>query len=137
MLYAPDGHAKNFSIALRPGGRFALTPLYDVMSVAPLLGSRADQIAPNRVRLAMARRGKNAHWKVQEIQGRPWADAGRRLGVVTVDGRSVDALIDEVVAQTPGVVDAVSTALPKGFPQAVAEPILLTLLKSMQRLKAG
>jgi serine/threonine-protein kinase HipA len=28
---APDGHAKNFSVFLRPGGCFRLTPLYDVM----------------------------------------------------------------------------------------------------------
>ncbi|MGH7928066.1 MAG: type II toxin-antitoxin system HipA family toxin, partial [Candidatus Binatia bacterium] len=35
LLGATDGHAKNFSIFLGPGGRFRLTPLYDVMSVQP------------------------------------------------------------------------------------------------------
>ena len=34
LLGATDGHAKNFSIFLLPGGRFRLTPLYDVMSAA-------------------------------------------------------------------------------------------------------
>ena len=32
MLRAIDGHAKNFSLFLNPGGRFQLTPLYDVLS---------------------------------------------------------------------------------------------------------
>lgn len=136
MLCAPDGHAKNFSIALRPGGRFALTPLYDVMSAAPLLGTRAGQISPQKIKLAMALRNKNVHWKVNEIQSRHWVDVGRRLGVVTADGRGVEALIGEVAAQTPGVVDAVSAALPKGFPQGVAGPILKTLLATGRRLQA-
>ena len=33
LIGATDGHAKNFSIALRPGGRFRLTPFYDVLTV--------------------------------------------------------------------------------------------------------
>lgn len=34
LLATMDGHAKNFSIFLTPGG-FKTTPLYDVTSVAP------------------------------------------------------------------------------------------------------
>jgi len=32
LLGAIDGHAKNFSVFLMPGGRYSLTPVYDVMS---------------------------------------------------------------------------------------------------------
>jgi serine/threonine-protein kinase HipA len=35
MLGATDGHAKNFSIRLAPGGRFRLTPLYGIISTQP------------------------------------------------------------------------------------------------------
>ena len=35
LIGATDGHAKNFSIALTPGGRFTMTPLYDVLTVQP------------------------------------------------------------------------------------------------------
>lgn len=38
MVCATDGHAKNFSIFSKPGGRFEMTPLYDVLSAYPLLG---------------------------------------------------------------------------------------------------
>ena len=36
LLAATDGHAKNFSLFLLPGGRYRMTPLYDVISVSPI-----------------------------------------------------------------------------------------------------
>jgi serine/threonine-protein kinase HipA len=51
MLGATDGHAKNFSIMLGPGGRFRLTPLYDVLSAQPSLD--AGQIQQKKFKLAM------------------------------------------------------------------------------------
>ncbi len=36
LIGATDGHAKNFSLFLRPGGGFKLTPFYDVLSVKAL-----------------------------------------------------------------------------------------------------
>lgn len=35
LLGAPDGHAKNFSLFIKPGSHFELTPLYDVISIQP------------------------------------------------------------------------------------------------------
>jgi hypothetical protein len=43
---------KNFSIFLSPGGRFRMTPLYDVMSAQPNID--AGEIPRNRMKLAMA-----------------------------------------------------------------------------------
>ena len=40
LLAAIDGHAKNFSIFLRPREQFALTPLYDILSAHPLMEKR-------------------------------------------------------------------------------------------------
>jgi serine/threonine-protein kinase HipA len=40
LLGATDGHAKNFSVFLSPGGRFRMTPLYDVLSAQPSLDAR-------------------------------------------------------------------------------------------------
>lgn len=37
LIGATDGHAKNFSIFLSPGGRFRMTPLYDVLTAQPSL----------------------------------------------------------------------------------------------------
>ena len=51
MLGATDGHAKNFSIMLGPGGGFRLTPFYDVLSAQPSLD--AGQIQQKKFKLAM------------------------------------------------------------------------------------
>ena len=61
MLRAPDGHAKNFSIHLLPGGRYRMTPLYDVMSAYPVMGDGPNQWSPRELKLAMALVGKNRH----------------------------------------------------------------------------
>jgi serine/threonine-protein kinase HipA len=64
MLAATDGHAKNFSIYHHRGGGFGLTPLYDVLSTWPVVGKRAGQLDIHELKLAMALRGKNAHYKI-------------------------------------------------------------------------
>lgn len=136
MLCAPDGHAKNFSLFIRPGGRYQLTPLYDVISAYPVLGNGPNQISPFKVKLAMAARGKNAHWKMNDIQRRHWLAEGARHGVVTADGQSVETLLDDLVARTPEVIDQVRRSLPEGFPLQVSNSILLGLARASERLRA-
>ncbi len=51
LLGAKDGHAKNFSFALRPGG-LRMTPLYDVLGAQKAVDD--GQFRQNRMRLAMA-----------------------------------------------------------------------------------
>ncbi len=137
MLCATDGHAKNFSLHLRPGGRYQLTPLYDVLSAYPVLGEGPGKLSPHKVRMAMAVRSKNAHWKMRDILRRHWIALGARHGVVTEDGRDVGALIDEVVARTPSVIQAVRGQLPDDFPEDVAEAILGGLQAAAERLGVG
>lgn len=72
----------------------------------------------------MAVRDKNAHWKMNDILRRDWVALGTRHGVVTAAGQPVDVLLIELVARTPGVIDAVKRCLPGGFPQSVADSIL-------------
>ena len=124
MLCATDGHAKNFSLFLRPGGSYQLTPLYDILSAYPVLGEGPAKISAHKVKMAMAVRSKNAHWRMRDILRRHWVALGARHGVITEGGRAVDALIDEVVDHTPAVVQAVHAVLPDDFPQAVTNSIL-------------
>lgn len=134
MLCASDGHAKNFSIFLRPGGSFELTPLYDVLSAYPVMGKGAKQLSPMKVKMAMAVRSKNAHWKMHEIQRRHWVTVGAEHGVVTSDGRGVEHVIDDLVARTPQVIDTVRDSLPSGFPPKVADSILDGLRRAADTL---
>lgn len=124
MLCATDGHAKNFSLFLAPGGRYQLTPLYDVLSAYPVLGEGPSKISPFKARMAMAVRSKNAHWKIRDILRRHWLTLGARHGIVTEDSQQVQFILDDLIARTPGVVAAVRAKLPADFPEQVADSIL-------------
>lgn len=136
MLCATDGHAKNFSLFLRPQGRYQLTPLYDVLSAYPVLGEGPGRISPFKAKMSMAVRAKNAHWKMREILRRHWLALGVRHGVLTENGREVQFLIDEFVARTPQVVAAVRAQLPAWFPGHLADCILKGLQNAAKRLSA-
>lgn len=133
MLCAPDGHAKNFSIAFEAGGAYRLTPLYDVMSAHPLLGKGTNRISPHKVKLAMAVRSENPHWRMMEIFPRHWHAVARRNGLGSVAGE----LMEELAEATPAVIDKVSGSLPADFPPSVAEPIFSGLQAAARKLAAG
>jgi serine/threonine-protein kinase HipA len=137
MLSAPDGHAKNFSIALRAGGGYAMTPFYDVMSAYPLLGEGPSRISAHRIKLAMAVRTKNTHWKMKEVQRRHWIEVGRRNGVVSPTGTDAETLVDDLVQRTPAVVEEVAGRLLSGFPAALADQVLGGLSRAAQRIAAS
>ncbi|HEY2023686.1 type II toxin-antitoxin system HipA family toxin [Paraburkholderia sp.] len=120
LLAATDGHAKNFSIAHLPGNRYDATPLYDVLSAHPIIGSGAGRLPVQKVKMAMAVRGKNAHYLLNEIQRRHWIAQGQRVGFSAAD---VDAMIAGVTEQTDTVIDAVSSRLPDDFPMDVADAV--------------
>ncbi|TWG79749.1 serine/threonine-protein kinase HipA [Cupriavidus gilardii J11] len=120
LLRAPDGHAKNFSIQLLPRGRFQLTPLYDVMSVYPVLGNGPNQWPPYETRLAMALLGKNRHYEMQGIQRRHFNSTARKVGYAS----SAEPIIEEILARTPAAIAEVQAELPQGFSARVAEAVL-------------
>lgn len=135
MLCATDGHAKNFSLFLRPGGRYQLTPLYDALSAYPVLGEGPGKISPFKARMAMAVRSKNVHWKMRDILCRHWLALGMRHGIVTEDGRQAQFILDDLIARTPGVADAVQAKLPTDFPEQVASSILSGLRDAANKLR--
>lgn len=134
MLRAPDGHAKNFSLHIRPGGAYRLTPLYDVMSAWPLIGEGPGRLSEHKIRLAMAIRSTNAHWKMKEIHRRHWLELGKRFGVTDEEGREMEAIIDSLIGRTPGVIAEIGASLPAGFPEHVASPVLRGLERAARQL---
>ncbi len=131
LLAATDGHAKNFSIRIDAGGEYALTPIYDVLSVYPLLGPKAGQLAIQKAALAMGVGGdKNMHYRLREISRRHWNTTARRNGLL--DGG--EQIINEIIARTPSVIATVQALLPKNYPAAVAQSIFVGLQKSANEL---
>lgn len=132
MLAATDGHAKNFSIRILSQGRFQLTPLYDVLSLWPVVGEGPNKISWHDAKLAMSVRGKNKHYLLKDIQRRHFNAIAALCGV----GETAEPLINEVLAATPAVIASVQKDLPPGFPQHVLDAILQGLMKSAQQLEA-
>jgi serine/threonine-protein kinase HipA len=131
LLRAPDGHAKNFSVQIFPGGRFALTKLYDVMSAYPVLGNGPNQWSPHEVRLAMALLGKNKHYVMHQIQRRHFNSTAQKVGY----GDSAEPIIEDMLARTPAAIAEVHASLPEGFSQHVADSILGGLEEAARTLQ--
>ncbi|GAA4417925.1 hypothetical protein GCM10011450_09290 [Advenella faeciporci] len=134
MLCATDGHAKNFSLFIQPGGVYKLTPLYDVISAYPVLGEGPGKLSPFRAKMAMAVRSKNPHWITRDIRRRHWVAVGERYGIMTADGHDVHHILDDLVSRTPEVVHTVRTKLPPNFPETLADSILNGLQSMADRL---
>ncbi len=132
MLAAPDGHAKNFSIRILPQGRYALTPLYDVMSIWPVEGNGPNQFSMFKAKMAMAVLGKNKHYHFKDIQRRHF----NHMAAKCFNRRDAESVLESVLQQVPAVIEAVSHRLPVGFPELLAQHIFKGLKRSSERLAA-
>jgi serine/threonine-protein kinase HipA len=110
LLAATDGHAKNFSIQHRRGGRFGMTPLYDVLSAWPIIGDGPDLVSYPRAKLAMGVKSSNMHYRLRDIQPRHW----RRLA--NAAGDQVWPRMTAMVETAENVLDTVESELPATFP---------------------
>jgi serine/threonine-protein kinase HipA len=117
LLGATDGHAKNFSMFLRPGGTFQLTPLYDVLSAQPMVDTR--QIGRNAFKLSMAV-GNSGKYRLNEIHGRHFVETGKTCGLSpTQIGQTLDEMRQQIVT----AIETVNTNLPGDFPPALVASI--------------
>jgi serine/threonine-protein kinase HipA len=117
LLGATDGHARNFSIFLTPGGRYRLTPLYDVLTAQPSLDTH--QIARRKFKLAMAV-GNNNHYAVCDIVPRHFLQTANQAGI---GAALLHSIFEDLAATTMIRAQAVVDNLPPGFPQDMAESI--------------
>lgn len=117
MLGATDGHAKNFSVFLDPGGRFRMTPMYDVLTAQPSLD--AGQIQRKKFKLAMSV-GKNRHYPVLDIMPRHFVQTADIAGV----GKSLmRAIFDDLSAHAMRQADGVISSLPDSFPDELVDSV--------------
>lgn len=128
LLAATDGHAKNFSIFLRRAG-YGLTPFYDLLSAWPVIGSKARQLQPQKVRMAMAMRtGTRPHYKWDEIQPRHFKALAQSLPdpnlwpTMLGMAKSVPQAITSVKKRLPAdFKESVWTSITKGFAKKAEE----------------
>lgn len=128
LLGATDGHAKNFSVFLYPGGGFQLTPLYDVMSTQPLLD--AGQLRRNQMRLAMSA-GNNRHYRVHDVLPRHYQQSAARAGIPE---RTIRGILQELTEQVPAAIEKVRNELPGDFPETICNSIFSGIEQRMRRV---
>ncbi|MDA8412127.1 MAG: type II toxin-antitoxin system HipA family toxin [Treponema sp.] len=119
LLAAPDGHAKNYSVFIERGGRFRLTPLYDMMSAYPVLGHGTGLIAPEKLKLAMAFRGKNRHYEWAKIGPRHLRETARLCGIEGI----FETTMGRLARRIPEAIREVARSLPADFTSAISDPI--------------
>ena len=108
LIGATDGHAKNFSIALRPRG-FALTPFYDVLSAQLAVDQR--QIPRNKFKLAMSV-GNSRKYTIWNINGRHFHETAKEAAL----GRSVvNQVIEEIRDAVTIAPELALAAMPDDF----------------------
>jgi serine/threonine-protein kinase HipA len=128
LIGATDGHAKNFSIFLGPGGRYHLTPLYDVLTAQPSLD--AGQIQRKQMKLAMSI-GTNRHYHIDEVLGRHFVQTGEAAGLPkTLIHESIEAMARR--AET--ALASMERELPNGFPEAIHESVKAAVIKRLRTL---
>lgn len=128
LLAATDGHAKNFSLRLLPGGAYRLAPLYDILSIYPWMGRGAGQLDPRKARLAMAVEGRNRHYVLHDIHRWHWVAMGEQLGFT--DAEWLERLPTAVVA----ALERVAQRLPGDFPGLLFESVAEGVRQAARRL---
>ena len=128
LMGAIDGHAKNFSIFLREGGRFELTPVYDVMSAYPLAEQR--QVEYRDLKMAMALRGRNVHYAWHEIMPRHWFSQSEK---VDFPKEQMQRIIEDVAERLDAVINTVAANIPEDFPEDIAEAIFSGMRRCLTR----
>ena len=130
LLGATDGHAKNFSLHLLPGGRFRLAPLYDIMSTQPYFD--AGRVRRNQFRLAMAV-GDNRHYVVDQILPRHFVQTATKAGV----GQSVvEEVLGELAQVVPTALDHVARGLPSNVPARLFDQLAAGIRRRLRTLGA-
>ena len=115
LLAAIDGHAKNFSIFITPGG-YKLTPLYDVMSAAPY-----PEFPVQKIKLAMSVGGKS-YYRLKQIQIRHFYQTGQKAGLRE---QEMDSIFSGLVAEIDdAIAEAAALAADAGMPEPTSGPIL-------------
>lgn len=131
LMGATDGHAKNFSVFLRPGGRFRLAPLYDVISAQPSIDSK--QMPWKHFRQAMSF-GTKPHYSMRQIAPRHFFQTAAKAGI----GKDVvPSILEELCASTAKALDHVNAHLPTGFPYQVADSISNGVKRRLRILQTG
>jgi serine/threonine-protein kinase HipA len=123
ILGNTDAHAKNFSIFLKSGGVYAMTPLYDVISLWPITGDAPNQMKQKVMKLAIPLKARKTLRKLDDIGVDDWMFAAKQTGIADLPEQML-----ALAAGFPAAVERLSRRLPAGYPQSLWEKITSRVL---------
>jgi serine/threonine-protein kinase HipA len=127
LIGATDGHAKNFSIFIRPGG-FRLTPFYDVLTAQPSLD--AHQVRRNGFKLAMSV-GNNNHHRIFDVHGRHFVETAKAAGLGPT---LITRAISDIRERGETVFDTIEADLPANFAMHIHESVKAATRERLKQL---
>ena len=131
LIGATDGHGKNYSLFLRTGGRFGLTPFYDVLSAQPAFD--AKRIPHNKYKLAMSV-GASRKYRILDIHGRHFVETAKEAGLgPTVIRQALDEVRRDAI---PAAERALAT-MPADFHPVVHESVLAAMTSRLKLLETA
>lgn len=128
LIGATDGHAKNFSLFIGPGGSYHLAPLYDVLTAQPSLD--AQQVGRRQMKLAMSV-GTKHHYRISEILGRHFVQTGEQA---RLPKGLVREALETMHRAAEAALDQVESQLPADFPEGIHRSVKAAVLARLPRL---
>jgi serine/threonine-protein kinase HipA len=130
LLAATDGHAKNFSVFIQPEGKYQLTPLYDILSVYPVIGGIGLNIRDAKLAMGLtATKGKK--YAIDKIFPRHFLATAK---AVSFNQRLMKEIMQQFAEDTPQVIERVRSQLADDFPTHISDTILDGLSHRAKRL---
>lgn len=117
MIGATDGHAKNFSIFHLPKNQYALTPLYDVLSLLPNVAMGNLERKDLKMAMGVGKERESALDKITISHFVETAKEGR------VSLNRLTSMIEELDSIAESAFERAVKAMPDNFPAEIYEPI--------------
>ncbi|WP_020398767.1 type II toxin-antitoxin system HipA family toxin [Kordiimonas gwangyangensis] len=132
LLGATDGHAKNFSLYLAPGGGYRMTPFYDIMSAEPNLARH--ELRRQEMKLAMAV-GDRRHYPIDTIYPRHFLQSGK---AAAMDPGEIEEIYASIQEAADGAAERARTKMLQDLPEEVvvriSEAVQMRLRRPIQEL---
>jgi len=126
LIGATDGHGKNFSIFLGQGGRFILTPFYDVLTAQPFFD--AHQIQKKEMKMAMSVGDKN-HYRMSDIQGRHFLQTVKKAGLPEYIAKEA---LEEIADTAEKGMQKLEEKLPSDFPDEIHSSVTNAIKRRLE-----
>lgn len=131
LLAAIDGHAKNFSFEIQAGGRFCLSPIYDVISAYPVLGGRGWHEKDLRMAMSLRSTQQGKKWDWHKISAKHYLATAKYIGFPV---EKMANIIEESRHTIIDAIDDVGNHLPADIDEQVRDQIFAGIRKACRKL---